>query len=57
LLGCVGFHNTEVQNGAIMPVWIYGAVHSYMVNNTSTAALSTLDNVATNGVTPAILWE
>jgi hypothetical protein len=57
LLGCVGFHAIEVSDGQIIPVWAYGATHSYLVNKTATVALQTLDNQGTNGVIPAILWE
>ena len=57
LLGCVAFHMPDVVDGNILPVWNYGATHYYLVNRTSTAALSTLDNQGSNGTCPAILWE
>ena len=57
LLGAVGFHALDVVDGNVIPVWAYGATHYYLVNKTSTANLSTLDNIGANGVIPAILWE
>jgi hypothetical protein len=59
LLGAVCIHQNDYKgsDGAIIPVWTYGAVHSYMVLTGITAAAGMLDNVASNGTNPAILWE
>lgn len=56
LLGAVGFNSTDVSDGGVYPVWLYGSSHNFMAINSQTAAGSTINNVAT-GVIPAIRWE
>lgn len=61
-LGVCGFHNKDVNDGALQSVWMYGASHYYLVNGfgnaSSVAGLQTLDNVTAGaGVVEAILWE
>ena len=57
LLGYMGFASADVTDGQLLPVWVYGASHTYLVNsvNIGTAAYSP-QNIA-NGVCASILWE
>lgn len=57
LLGAVGFHRSDVTDGSIMPVWMYGASHNYLVNSSANSALQAIDNISSTGTSPAILWE
>ena len=57
LLGAMTFNNADVLDGAILPVWIYGATHYYLVQSLSAAtAAGSPVNVGTANVL-AILWE
>jgi len=56
-LGVMTFNNADVLDGAIIPVWIYGATHYYLVqSNTIATAAGSPVNVA-NANAMAILWE
>jgi hypothetical protein len=57
LLGCVGFNRGDVTDGNITAVWLYGQSHNYLICSSSSVAGMALNNLATTGVIPAILWE
>lgn len=68
LLGIMGFQAADVSDGQVVPVWIYGASHNYLVNSIN-AGDSTYggrncmyydgasDLAAKNTVVPAIRYE
>lgn len=57
LLGVMGFSRQDVLDGSILPIWMYGAVHYFLVNSSNSGTGSSINNTASTGVIPAILWE
>lgn len=68
LLGIVGFQNIDVKDGQLVPVWIYGASHNFLVNsiqatNATYSGRNTLlydgtsDTRMGNTIVPAIRYE
>lgn len=69
LMGIMGFQSVDVKDGQVVPVWIYGASHNYLVNsiNIGDTALGGTDSMygsvntnnsfSNNTVVPAIRWE
>jgi hypothetical protein len=57
VLGLVGFSNGDVNDGQIMPVWMYGAAHNFLVSKAVPATAANNLTGITNTVAPAIGWE
>jgi hypothetical protein len=53
-LNVMGFSFNDMQDGAIIPVWIYGAVHKYLVMKTNTGGPV---NGTSSALLPCIRWE
>ena len=60
LLGAVGVHHDDAAgaDGSMLPVYMYGATHNFMILSQLTAAAAFIDvGVANHGMNVAILWE
>jgi len=57
LLGMVGFQKGDVQDGQVMPVWMYGASHNYLASAANISSGNNNANGVANSMAPAILWE
>ena len=58
LLGAITIQAVDSQNGAVIPVWLYGAPHKFLVCGSDTTFVGyRAVNGTTNTAIPAILWE
>jgi hypothetical protein len=57
LLGVIAFNSADATDGTVVPVWIYGASHNYLINKSNAAtAAANVNNVA-NSQCAGIRWE
>ncbi len=56
-LGVVVFSRSDVQVGSLQPVWVYGAMHKFLVVNADCTVGSTSVNAVNGASCCAIRWE
>lgn len=58
LLGAITVQAQDSQNGSVIPVWLYGAPHYFLVCGSDTTLINYRQvNGISNSVVPAIRWE